>query len=495
MIISQLLLIAFVVQWLISQYSNEKNDLEKNLALQFEQSQQEVLDTLLEHKLIGPLLRNPNGFKINTIDVKGNISDEHISNSDSNQVQKFDSKNSPPATTVKMYVSRKGNIDTSSTFTVITDNDTLHKKSVSEFNDSAKDILLHGVKMIVKEVSKSGMNDRSFERHIYSLADTSMMKIHIARHLRDKGWNFNVNLVNVKDSDSLHKGNKTFYFESSLFPETFGLEIKNYRWYLIRQILPQAIFAIVLLLLTSLAFYIAHRMLKKQFMLNNMKNDFVNNISHELKTPLSTVKVVIEALQDPSFRKDDKTIKEYLEMAALELNRLELLTGKVLNTSMMENGTLEIHKEKTDLLQLTKDLIQTLKLRLTKENAEVYLHAEEGDYNIEADPMHIQGALMNIIDNSLKYGKEQVKIKINLHAADDKVFWSLSDNGPGIADEYKEKVFEKFFRVPAGNIHNIKGHGLGLSYVDMVLKMHNGKVNVRNNEEAGCTFTLEFKRK
>ncbi len=468
MIFCQLLLVEFVIQWLVSQYKNEKTELQKSLALQFEKSQQEVLDTLLEKNLINPLLGDRRGFKIslNEEDTAGKK--------------------------VKMFFNKIENNDSTELVTVLTDTFISENKPTAGINDTAKDIILHGVKLIVNEVWHSNENNRHFEQKIYSSSDTSLMRKHIEKSLKDNGWNFNVRLINAHDKDSASKKNdkKIFYFESSVFPKTYGLEIENYRMYLLKKIIPQSIFALILLLLTGLAFVLAHLSLKKQVRLNAMKNDFVDNISHELKTPISTVKVVIEALQDEKFRKDDRIMKEYLDMASLEIRRLELLTGKVLNTSMMENGNIVLHKETVDMAKLISELINTLKVRLTNENAIILFEKSGDDHPVSGDPIHLQGALLNIIDNSIKYAAPSPEIKINLSTSTENIVITIRDNGPGIPEEYHERIFDKFFRLPSGNIHNVKGHGLGLSYVAMVMKMHGGTVHVRNNVGPGCTFTL-----
>ena len=224
-----------------------------------------------------------------------------------------------------------------------------------------------------------------------------------------------------------------------------------------------------------------------------MKNDFIDNISHELKTPLSTVKVVVEALQDEKIRKDEKITKEYLDMASIEINRLELLTGKILSTSMLESGIIKMQKQKIELFKLISDLVYTMKVRVTNDNAQLFIkNFDSAEYVIDGDPVHVQGALLNLLDNSLKYSGKNPKIEITLKKSSAGVQIFINDNGPGIPNEYLGKVFDKFFRVPTGNLHNVKGHGLGLSYVFMVMKMHGGSVSAENVSSYGCIFTLTF---
>ena len=473
MVFSQLLLIAFVFQWLIGQYNNEKSELKKDLSLQFEKSEREIIDTLLEKNFITPLLKDKKGFKVSLQEEAG----DSLSGSGK----------------VKMYINKRETYDSTELVTIISDS--LHpgiNESDSALSDSAKNLLLHGVRLIVKEFSSRSIHQQEFEHKIFSSADTMLLKKYFEQQYKERGRNFDAHWIN--SDTSVHLNNdKTIYFQSSIFPKTYTLGIENFRLYLFKQIVPQFSFALILLFLTSFAFIIAHNTLKKQMQLNMMKNDFIDNISHELKTPLATVKVVIEALQNENIRSDENKIKEYLHMASLELNRLELLTGKVLSTSMMENGIITFEKQKIDLTKLITDLIFTMKVRLLNEGAVIIFDNQPEEFIITGDPIHIQGAMLNILDNSLKYAIPLPVINISIHKFDGTILVNIKDNGPGVPSEYQNKIFEKFFRVTTGNVHNVKGHGLGLSYASMVMKVHGGNISLKNNTEGGCTFSLIFK--
>jgi signal transduction histidine kinase len=472
MIVSQVLLIAFVIQWLSSQYKSEKAELEKEMTWQFEKSQQEVFDSLLEINLITPMLKRKSGFKISM----------HDENTDT----------SHSTGKVKMYVNRNVSHDSIEEMVTIVTDSLGKTETVNIHGEPNDDILTRGVRLIMKETTTNPRHQQEFERRIFSGDDSVMLKTVLEKRFKGNGWAFSARFIDGKsDSISIHQG-KGIYLESSMFPEKYGLEVEDFRFYLLNKILPQSLFAIILLLLTGFAFLISYRTLRNQLRLNAMKNEFIDNISHELKTPLSTVKVVVEALRDENIRKDDKTTREYLEMASMEINRLELLTGKVLSTSMIEGGIVKMEKQKIDLSKLINDLIYTLKVRLTNENSSLNFEQDEENYFIDGDILHVQGALLNVIDNSLKYSGRNSKIEITLEKNDRQVTLRVKDNGPGIPLEYLKKIFDKFFRVPSGNLHNVKGHGLGLSYVFMVMKMHGGNINAENNPQGGSIFTLTF---
>lgn len=474
MVLSQLLLTAFVVQWLVSQYNSKKMSLHKDLVLQFEKSQEQVLDTLLEKNFINPLLNNKNGFKVSMIE----------NNNDSVH----------GAGKVKMFFNKIEHDDSGEEIVTVTTDSFYNQNKSGKYilSDSTKAAMLHGVRLVVKEFTGEAGRNGEFEKHFYSTTDTTLFRNILAQHFKGNGWNFNTKWVSKNLSDSSKGHDKIFFLESTLLPESYGLEIAGFNLYLFKQILPQTVFALILLMLTGFAFVISHRSIKKQVRLNTMKNDFIDNISHELKTPLSTVKVVVEALQDDNIRKDDKTMKEYLEMASVEISRLEMLTGKVLSTSMLEGGIIKMQNQEIDLQKLVAELISTLKVRLIKDSAKINFEISGDHFYIHGDPLHIQGAILNIMDNSLKYSEASPEINISMLKKNNEVVIKIKDNGPGISQEYLKKIFDKFFRVPSGNLHNIKGHGLGLSYVDMVMKLHGGSVQAENDIPKGIIFTLIF---
>lgn len=308
--------------------------------------------------------------------------------------------------------------------------------------------------------------------------------------MKQNGWNFNAEWINSSDSDT--KGDKAIFIQSSFFTNANGVLVDNFRGFLFWRLWPQYVFALILLSLTSAAFLVTYRSLKAQLKLSAMKDDFISNMSHELKTPIATVKVALEAMTSFNIIDDPKLSREYLGMAASEMDRLELLATRVLNTALLESGRIYMQQESYDLKKLTDEVILSMQPRLQKSNATIRFNVSGSAFLIPMDKLHMQGVLINLLDNSLKYGNKPVHIEITLTEQNGAVRLSLTDNGPGIPEEFKEKVFEKFFRVPTGNRHNTKGYGLGLSYAAQVMRQHNGSINVQNITEGGCMFTLSF---
>ena len=308
--------------------------------------------------------------------------------------------------------------------------------------------------------------------------------------MHQNGWNFSSQWINNSDSDK--KAANAIFIKSNFFTDANGLVISNYKHYLFWKLLPQFLFVLILLAITATAFLVTFKSLKAQIKLSILKDDFISNISHELKTPIATVKVALEALNNYNIIDDPKLSREYLGMATSEMDRLELLATRVLNTSLLDAGKIYLQQETHNLKTMVEEILQNMQPRFRQNEAKVFFTATGNNFLVNIDKLHMQGVLVNLLDNSLKYRLAPVNININLTEDNGAVQLSLTDNGPGIPDEYLKKVFEKFFRVPTGNRHNTKGHGLGLSYAAQVMRLHNGNIQVNNIPEGGCIFTLTF---
>ncbi|MGN6569494.1 MAG: sensor histidine kinase [Flavipsychrobacter sp.] len=327
------------------------------------------------------------------------------------------------------------------------------------------------------------------EKRLFRL-DTIAFNDIFSSRMQQNGWHFSAHWIDSKDSNNRQA--KSIFIPSNFFTHENGVVVGNYNGYLLRSVLPQLLFILFLLSVTGFAFWLAYRSLQEQIRLGKLKDDFISNMSHELKTPIATVKVVLEALNNFNVIEQPQLSREYLGMATTEMDRLELLATRVLNTSVIENGTLQLQQESYDLKKLVEEVLQAMQLRFAQAGASVTLYVSGNAFAIPIDKLHIQGTLVNLIDNSLKYGVSPVHIHITLTEANGKVQLALTDNGPGIPEEYHNKVFDKFFRVPTGNRHNTKGYGLGLSYAAQVLRQHNGSINLSNIATGGCRFTLTF---
>lgn len=270
------------------------------------------------------------------------------------------------------------------------------------------------------------------------------------------------------------------------------LLVPNPSRYLLRKIMWPIIFSIFMILLTGFSFVFLYRNLRNQQRLTELKNDFINNITHELKTPIATVSVAIEALKNFNAIHNPERTKEYLDISGLELKRLSILVDKVLKQSMFEKKDMELEKEPLDMKQLVEETLRSMQLQFDRVGTKVNFEFSGEKFSIMADRLHITSVVYNLLDNALKYSAENPAITVSLGDKGKNLTFSVADNGIGIPASYTNKVFDKFFRVPHGNVHNIKGYGLGLSYVAQVIKGHVGTIKVESTEGKGSTFTISL---
>ncbi len=298
-------------------------------------------------------------------------------------------------------------------------------------------------------------------------------------------WNFRRDSSDLVITDKVFVGYNTPYAYQAKFEGT-GM-------YVLGKMQMQIGGSILLLLLVAGSFIILYRNLMAQQRLAEIKNDFISNITHELKTPIATVGVAIEALRNFNAIQSPEKTKEYLDISAAELQRLSLLVDKVLKLSMFEKQQIELNKEPFDLKELIEENLRIMKLQFDKHKATVEFTSSDNSYMIEADKLHMTSVIYNLLDNALKYGGNKPVIHIEMSMPDtERIVLSIADNGIGIAPQHQTKIFEKFFRVPTGNKHNIKGYGLGLSYVAEVVKSHKGSIRVESEPEKGSTFIVEL---
>lgn len=277
-------------------------------------------------------------------------------------------------------------------------------------------------------------------------------------------------------------------------PVTYHLSLGNTGSYLFKKISLPILFSLFLVGVTIFSFLLLYRNLLRQQKLAILKNDFISNISHELKTPIATVGVAIEALKNFNAMHDPRKTKEYLDISSSELQRLGLLVDKVLKLSMFEKKEVELNREYFDVKQLTREVIDTMKLQFDKNKVIVSFITEGNDFIINADKLHITSVIYNLLDNALKYRNEDPLINVKLLDKQNEIELIVKDNGIGIEAEYQAKIFDKFFRVPTGNKHVVKGYGLGLSYVSHIIDQHKGKIHVESDLDKGSTFIIKLPR-
>lgn len=256
------------------------------------------------------------------------------------------------------------------------------------------------------------------------------------------------------------------------------------------EITPQILFSFILTLTILAAFVFMYRNIRSQQKLMIQKNDFISNITHELKTPVATVSVALEALQNFDATANPERSKEYLIIAQQELSRLTELTDKILKITVFEEQGSVQESELVNLNTVTANACSSLKLLLDKAKATLTLEATRDNLMVYGNSLHLTNSISNLVENAIKYSGEGVKIDIQLTDEKNHVRLSIKDSGIGIAEEYQKKIFDKFFRVPTGNVHKVKGYGLGLSYVANVITAHKGRIEINSRLGEGSEFII-----
>ncbi len=248
--------------------------------------------------------------------------------------------------------------------------------------------------------------------------------------------------------------------------------------------------SILLILLIIGAFYFTISTIIRQKKLSEIKNDFINNMTHEFKTPISTISLAGEVLSDKTIEKTPESTEKYLRIIKDENKRLAGLVENVLQAAVLDKGKLKFKIQECDLHQIIGEVIQNLNLQIQNKGGLITTELKAQRYSLFADRMHLGNIIYNLIDNALKYSKEAPKIKVSTESTAEGITLTVQDNGIGIKKEDQKKIFETFYRVPTGNIHNVKGFGLGLSYVKAVVEKHGGYVDVKSEPGEGSTFLV-----
>ncbi len=274
-------------------------------------------------------------------------------------------------------------------------------------------------------------------------------------------------------------------------PTHFSYTLQDTWSYMLGQLKLPVLFSLLLVGITIASFVLLYRNMMQQKRLADLKNEFISNITHELKTPIATVGVAIEALKSFNAIDNPQRTREYLDISQNELQRLNLLVDKVLKLSMFEKKEIELKYELLNLADVVEEVVASMRLQTEKYRGTVTVNTE-GDCSLQADRLHMLSVVFNLLDNALKYGRENPDVQISLEEKEETIELKVTDNGIGIPVEYKDKVFDKFFRIPHGDTHNAKGYGLGLSYVAHVVKKHKGTIAVESGTGTGSAFIINL---
>jgi two-component system phosphate regulon sensor histidine kinase PhoR len=248
----------------------------------------------------------------------------------------------------------------------------------------------------------------------------------------------------------------------------------------------------IILLGLTIGFWYFLRVIRKQKKLSEMKNDFINNMTHEFNTPISNIALGVETILSKSKQNLEERDRKILEIIANENFHLRENVSRILQVASIEKGTMPLHTTNINICLVIKHVVNTFDVIAKKSEAKININYDEGSSILNGDETHLVNVFYNLIDNALKYCDKKPLIDITLKQLGDKIFVSISDNGIGIPQEQLEHIFDRFYRVSYGYKHDVKGFGLGLSYVKNIILLHKGSISVKSKLGQGTIFEISF---
>ncbi|MEZ5054167.1 MAG: HAMP domain-containing sensor histidine kinase, partial [Chitinophagales bacterium] len=343
---------------------------------------------------------------------------------------------------------------------------------------------------------------------ISELLDTSKLNQIISESLQSHGIQTkfkygiteytNNNFVLLSKNAPLTELYKTPYcvklFKRNMFDDhkSLKLYLPEKKKFLYSSISPMIISSTIFFLMVIGAFYMAFKIIFRQKKLSDMKTDFINNMTHELKTPIATISIASEMLKDNSISESKENRAKYAGIIFDENKRLYNHVEQVLQIARLEKGELQLNIEDRDIHEIIQASAKRFHLILEELNGKIELHLNAENHIFKLDEMHFTAAINNLIDNAIKYNDKVPLIKINTFNIPSGIQIEVVDNGVGLSKVEQQKIFEKFYRVTKGNVHDTKGFGLGLSYVQSIIDKHAGKIWVESKPKEGSKFIIQL---
>ncbi len=317
--------------------------------------------------------------------------------------------------------------------------------------------------------------------YIYDILDVESNSLSI--------WNENVKAETIRNSP----------YQYNLYPNEFYVQsdklllyFPNQINYLLKNSFKVLAVSVLLIIILITLFYYSLSTIYKQKRLSQIKNDFINNMTHELKTPISTISLACEALDDQSLQIERSQQKMYVGMINDENKRLSLLVDNVLKSAIWDSSNLKLNKEPLDIHTLIEKVAKSFKIQVKKKNGKIHLDLNATTSTFDFDTVHMSNVIYNLLDNANKYSKDTPNILLQTKNTEGELIVSVKDNGIGIPKEHQNKIFDKFYRISTGNVHDVKGFGLGLSYVKRIIDNHHGKIWLESVVGSGTTISFSI---
>ena len=329
-------------------------------------------------------------------------------------------------------------------------------------------------KLLSNELEEYGVNT-PYEFNVYSNGLATKIK---SEHFRyDKYSTYSIPIFIDND------GNNKYNLHVN-FPQK--------KKFLFREIVGITILSIIFTLVIIIAYSNALHQLMKQRQISEIKTDFINNMTHEFKTPIATINLALDAIKNPKVIDDKEKVFRYLQMIRDENKRMHAQVENVLRISKLEKRELDISKVSYNVQQIIEDAIEHINLIVEDRNGTITTHFEANRTTVLLNDVHFTNVIVNILDNAIKYSPDVPVITIYTENIKDFILIKIKDQGAGMNKTAQKRIFEKFYREHTGDLHNVKGHGLGLAYVKRIVEDHNGEVFVDSEKGKGSTFIIKL---
>ncbi|MET0242481.1 MAG: HAMP domain-containing sensor histidine kinase [Flavitalea sp.] len=340
-----------------------------------------------------------------------------------------------------------------------------------------------------KALSNHGLKNLKFEFAVVSSNDASVTQ------LKSRGF-----IKEVEKQDTTNSLQFIYPFQPApgsdlenlvaeevimlIVPDVKAVALKEMHWMIIG--------AVFFTLMIVTAFYVTVSALLRQKKMSEIKNDFINNMTHEFKTPLATISLAVDALRNEKVLENREKMNYFSGIIKEENKRMNKHVETILQAALMDRQEVQLNRNPLDVHLVISEVLENYTLQLAEKNGKVELQLNAANDVIDGDEVHFRNLISNLIDNAVKYSREDLVVTITTHSTSKNFVLRVEDNGIGMSKETVRKIFEKFYRAHTGNIHNVKGFGLGLSYVKTIVDAHHGKIKVESVQGRGSTFTLEF---
>lgn len=328
-------------------------------------------------------------------------------------------------------------------------------------------------KLLFEELNEYGVKT-PFEFNVYS--NGLATKIKSERFRYEKKSTYSIPIFIDNDGNNKYQLLLTFPQKKKfLFSELIGI----------------CILSIIFTLIIIIAYASALNQLIKQRQISLIKTDFINNMTHEFKTPIATINLALDAIKNPKIIDDKEKVLRYLQMIKDENKRMHAQVENVLRISKLEKKELDINKESANIHDIIEDAIEHVNLIVDDRNGTITTHFDANRTSVLLNDVHFTNVIVNILDNAIKYSPEEPVIDIYTENVKDFVIVKIKDQGSGMSKVAQKRIFEKFYREHTGDLHNVKGHGLGLAYVKRIIEDHNSQIFVESEKGKGSTFVIK----